>query len=761
MEATNNARAYPPDLLPFLPLLYVVWEDGILTDAELLQLRERLERTPDISEDARRVLRHFLDPSHPPSADAVHDWRSMIEAAVQALPSLPASLTELAQLLAPHEHPRAIVAAVAAAATEIGLETDEAVRAVVRRPEVQSDDRPAVRHEFDPEALCNASFGDQLEVRERTLALVRAESFAGAPEHNTSAYREWVFERIVELGVRGFGRLGYPKDVGGDGDQRAFMTAFETIALRDLSVVVKFGVQFGLFGGSIQHLGAANQTRTYLPQIGRAELPGCFAMTETGHGSNVRQIETVATYRPDDDTISVHTPSLSARKDYIGNAARHGRLATVFAQLRVAGRSVGVHAFLVPIRDEESNPLPGVTIEDCGQKMGLNGVDNGRLSFDNVVIPRAGLLSRFGSIDESGQYASSIPSDGRRFFTMLSTLVGGRISVALAALSAAKSGLSIAVRYAERRKQFGPKGGPETPIMDYLTHQRRLLPLVATAYALHFSLHALADDFVEADDDEARESVELLASGFKCYSSDNTTHTLQTARECCGGQGYLWENRLAALKADTDIFTTFEGDNTVLYLQVSKSLLGAYGGQFAGMDLLGYVRHFGRIAATSLKEKNPIAARTTDADQLRSHDNIAAAMRYRVESLTRSAAARLKSRIDAGQDSFEAFVECQDHLVEMSSAHVEHELFDRFRSSVGKLPPDAQPTLDKLVSLFGLSALERERGWFLEQSYFEPPRAKAVRREVNALLGEIRPHSVALIEGFGIPDDLLRAPIAV
>ena len=267
-----------------------------------------------------------------------------------------------------------------------------------------------------------------------------------------------------------------------------FIVAFETLAYHDLSLVIIYGVQFGLFGGSIQQLGTPKHHQQYLPRVGTTALPGCFAMSELGHGSNVRELLTTATYDAEIEGFIVHTPSDFARKEWIGNAARHGRLATVFAQLVIGEQSYGVHAFLVPLRDEEGNMLPDIRIEDCGEKMGLNGVDNGRIWFDQVWIPRENLLDRFATVHPDGTYESPIPSSSKRFFTMLGTLVGGRISVAAAGLSAAKSGLTIAIRYGNRRRQFGPKDEPETPILDYRTHQRRLFPPLANAYALTFAL---------------------------------------------------------------------------------------------------------------------------------------------------------------------------------------------------------------------------------------------------------------------------------
>src|SRR5690606_28756951 len=179
------------------------------------------------------------------------------------------------------------------------------------------------------------------------------------------------------LARQGFGAMAYPEAYGGQNNMAGYFSVMETLSYHDLSTVIKFGVQFGLFGMSIYFLGTEKHHQKYLRSIGTLELPGCFAMTETGHGSNVKGIETTATYHVDSKTFTIHTPTPQARKEYIGNAAMHGKMATVFAKLILNGKDYGVNAFLVPLRDDAGQPLKGITIEDCGRKMGLNGVDNG------------------------------------------------------------------------------------------------------------------------------------------------------------------------------------------------------------------------------------------------------------------------------------------------------------------------------------------------------------------------------------------------
>lgn len=105
-----------------------------------------------------------------------------------------------------------------------------------------------------------------------------------------------------------------------------------------------------------------------------------------------------AAYDPAAQEFILHTPHDQASKYWIGGAAQHGKVCTVFAQLTVNGKYEGVHVFVVRIRDDNSRPIAGVRIEDCGAKMGLNGVDNGRIWFDRYRVPRDALLDRYAQV---------------------------------------------------------------------------------------------------------------------------------------------------------------------------------------------------------------------------------------------------------------------------------------------------------------------------------------------------------------------------
>jgi acyl-CoA oxidase len=582
-------------------------------------------------------------------------------------------------------------------------------------------------------------------------------------------YREQVLAWAKELAGEKQTALGFPTEYGGEGAVGRSIAAFETLAFGDLSLLVKIGVQFGLFGGAVLHLGTKQHHDRYLADIARLDLPGCFAMTETGHGSNVQALATTATYDSAAQEFVVDTPDDDARKDYIGNAAAHGRMAAVFAQLHVGGENRGVHCLLVPIRGDDGNPLPHIRIEDCGAKLGLDGVDNGRLWFDHVRVPREALLDRYANVSPDGVYTSEIENPTRRFFTMLGTLIQGRVSICGASISASKVALTIATRRALTRRQFGPPDGEEAVLMDYRTHQRRLLIPLAGTYAMHFAQERLVADvhevFTNPDvDDRKRRELETLAAGVKAVATWQATSTIQTCREACGGAGYLRANRFAALKADTDVFTTFEGDNTVLLQLAAKNLLTDYKDQFGELDPLGLAQFFAGQVLGTVAERTAIREAVSRlADELRpgrdesgdllDRETQCMLVRWRQEHILQGAARRLKGGIDAGNDPFSVLVDCQDHVVDAARAWVDLVVLESFNGALDRCPdPELRAILDKLCSLYALSRIEAERGWYQEHGKLSSTRSKAVIKAVNVLCGELREHAALLTDAFGVPE---------
>jgi acyl-CoA oxidase len=626
------------------------------------------------------------------------------------------------------------------------------------------------------EHLRNALDGRWRDVKNQAREKMDHEQFRPHYTPNTVIARAKVAEQLKLIAAAGISDEGFRKEHGGTGDVGAAITMIQMLAMSDLSLMVKAGVQWGLFGGAVENLGT-DRHFDYVKKIITLELRGCFAMTETGHGSDVQALETTATYDAQTEEFIIDSPTPTARKDYIGGAAETAAIAAVFAQLITTedGKSVnhGVHCLLVPIRDADGNDLPGVTTSDCHYKGGLPGVDNGRIMFDHVRIPRVNLLNKYGEVAADGTYSSPIDNSNRRFFTMIGTLIRGRVTVGGSAGAATQVALDIATRYALQRRQFTlPDDDGEVLIMDYLVHQRRLFPLIARSYALQFAQNELVSkchdlqtsDVVDAD--EQRE-LEARAAGLKAANTWHASRAIQEAREACGGAGYMAENRLIALRADTDVFTTFEGDNHVLTQLVAKELLTAYADDIKSMSPVEWVRFAANTVGERVMKRTAAEAimqRIVDARQdseeegsLFNRGTQVTMFEEREDYLLSSVARRLQAK-SKEMSAFDAFNAVQDHVLHAASAHIDRVVLEAFVAGIESCPDrEARELLELVCDVYALSVIEEDKAWYVEHTYLSTERAKAVTRGINDRCRKLRPYAEMLVDGFGIPEQLRYA----
>jgi acyl-CoA oxidase len=303
------------------------------------------------------------------------------------------------------------------------------------------------------------------------------------------------------------------------------------------------------------------------------------------------------------------------------------------------------------------------------------------------------------------------------------------------------------------------------------------MPLLAKTYALHFAQAELLESFHERQTsgeppEREQRRLESLAAGLKATSSWHATETIQTARECCGGAGYLSVNRFAALKADTDVFTTFEGDNTVLMMLVARGLLTDFRDHFGELnprELVMYVaeqavetvveRLFARKIAQVIADVVPGRDETGDLLERESQLEL---FRWREGHITASVAQRFKRGLDEGFDPFEVFRAVQNHAVAAARAHIERVVLEAFARAVDACEEGpVKDALGRLCDLHALHQIELDRGYLQEHGRLTGARCKAVTREVNRLCDEVRGDGGALVDAFGIPDPVLRAPIGL
>ncbi|KAJ3692286.1 hypothetical protein LUZ60_012636 [Juncus effusus] len=574
-----------------------------------------------------------------------------------------------------------------------------------------------------------------------------------APDYNQTKeqQREMTMRRIEFLMKNGVFE-GWLTDPSAEVAMRKF-AFLECLGTYDHSLAIKLGVHFFLWGNAVKFFGTKIHHDKWLKDTEKYIVKGCFAMTELGHGSNVRGIETIATYDSNTEEFIINTPCETAQKYWIGGAANHATHTIVFAQLHINGKSEGVHAFIAQIRDSDGNVLPDIHIADCGHKIGLNGVDNGRIWFNNIRVPRENLLNSVADVLPDGQYVSSIKDPDQRFAAFLSPLTVGRVNIAVNAIYISKVGLAIATRYALSRRAFAiTPNTQETLILDYPSHQRRLIPLLAKTCALSCAANFLKTIYMERTP-EANKAVHIYSSALKATLTWQNMTTLQECREACGGQGLKTENRIGVLKGEYDVQSTFEGDNNVLMQQVSKALLGEY------ISVQKKKKPFKGLGLEHMNGPLPVIPTDLTSSILRGSKFQTDIFCLRERDLLNRFAEEVASYQVQGKSKEKALLLSYQIAEDLARAFTERTILQVFLEAENKLPAGPlKKVMGLLRSLYATTCMD-EGISFLRYGYLSVQNAAKVRKEILDLCAELRPHALGIVSGFGIPDSYL-SPIA-
>ncbi|TMM31216.1 acyl-CoA oxidase [Polaribacter aestuariivivens] len=750
-------KKYTAGVLQYIPFFYVIWSDDLLSYSEVSVVKKAIEQDKSLDKKEYEYLLTCLDKNTPPSYEVLKNWKNVIShSQVQLIESDTYPLATFSQkMLCHHFGDCPFNAHLKDIEINLGIQPNH-YKHLFDIGIVEN----VVSNFYNPKEIDTILKGDQATVIDGFRDFLKDPIFEWNLKRDKEAFRLHVLKQVQLLAKKGYGAMSYTEPYGGSNNMIGYAAIFENMMYVDGSMTIKFGVQFGLFGGSIQKLGTKKHHDAYLSETGKSNILGCFAMTETGHGSNVRGIKTTATYDKETDSIIIHTPGKNDNKEYIGNAL-HSTMASVFAQLIVDGKNHGVHAILVTIRDSNHNLTPGVTIEDNGYKLGLNGVDNGKIWFHQVKVPRENLLNKYGNITADGTYHSDIKNPNKRFFTMLGTLVGGRICVARAGLGGAKKSLAIAVKHALQRRQFNDSIKiQEDLLMDYPSHQLRLTPAIASCYVYDVALTHIMKVYSDPKIEDKRK-IETQVAGLKSIITWFANDTIQECREACGGKGYLLENQIADLKGDVDIFTTFEGDNHVLLQLAAKGVLSDFTSEFNSAGFVAVLKLLGERIGDKINTINPTYTNNVDTAHLYSAKFHTHAFDYRTRRLTYTVAMRIKDYIKKGVPSYQAFLKVQTHLLALGKAYSVAFAYATFVDFTETIVDQKNKTLfQKLGTLYALHELRKDASWYLEQGYISGTKSKALRQRVERLSTELRPHIGVLVDGFGIPKHCMQAPIA-
>lgn len=223
---------------------------------------------------------------------------------------------------------------------------------------------------------------------------------------------------------------------------------------------------------------------------------------------------------------------------------------------------MGPHPFVVPIRDVKTRePLPGRTIGDIGPKMGYQTTDNGFLLLDHVRIPHFNMLARYSSVDEeTGKYNK--PKSAALTY---GTLTWVRANIVQDARSVLMRSATVAIRYCAIRRQFADRDAPkyddagkpiETQVLDYTMVQYRLFPILAQAFAFHYTSKFMFDLYnqnqknVEGGDLSLLADTHASSSGLKSLCTLMAANAIEECRRACGGHGFSLASGLGSFYSD-------------------------------------------------------------------------------------------------------------------------------------------------------------------------------------------------------------------
>lgn len=625
-----------------------------------------------------------------------------------------------------------------------------------------SPEANSAKSAFDIVAMRELLDGHDVELRDRIYDLMRKSELFHYKTVGDLTYLQVNYgEPLATQRDLTFERLLYFKEEGlfkgcltnATPEQQLQTSAFfEVLAIFDHSASVKAGVHIHLWGGAILYLGTKRHHDKWLQATEDYAIRGCFAMTELGHGSNVRGIETVTTYDPETQEFIINTPCESAQKYWIGGAAIHATHTVVFSQLHIGGRSQGVHAFICQIREPNGEVSPGVKVADCGHKIGLNGVDNGRLWFDHVRVPRENLLNSVADVTPEGKYESAIKDKDQRFGAFMAPLTTGRILIGVSAIYQAKIALGTAIRYALSRRAFSmAEGEPEVLLLDYPSHQQRLFTLLAKTYAMSFASNRLKLFYAHRTPADSK-TIHVLSSGIKALLTWHNMRTAQECRESVGGQGLKTDNRVGQIKSDYDVQLTFEGDNNVLMQQVSKALLADY------FTALKRKKPIKSVGLEYMNKPRLIVPAQLDSSTIRNPEFQLGLLQLRERDLLERLAEDVTQRIRRGTSPIEAANQSYQLGGRLGEAFSEKQVFEAHLAGEEETSGPLKKVLGLLRTLYVLAVID-ESPAFLRYGLLSSTQSQILHHEVALVCSEIRPHALSLVDSFGIPLELL-GPIA-
>ncbi|KAK4876258.1 hypothetical protein RN001_012680 [Aquatica leii] len=549
---------------------------------------------------------------------------------------------------------------------------------------------------------------------------------------------------------------------------RHFMTVGQALLIVSSDAIVKIVVDLILAQMSVILLGNESH-KEFAEAAWKSLKPSAFALTEVAHGSDTKNMKTTATYDESTEEFVLNTPNFLAAKCWLGNLSASCTMAVVFAQLHTKGLCYGLHAFMVPIRDPKTHvPYPGLTIKDCGKKVGLNGVDNGVLMFHNYRIPRSYLLNKYANVTSQGEYLTNMSSPGRVFSSTIGNLSTGRASVIQESSEYLSYAVTIAVRYAAVRKQFGPDKETEIAIIEHQLHQWRVFPYLAAAAVLKVFATKITEKYItlliestkpNSTLESSKTEIHVVLSAAKPLTTWTCQDAIQQCREACGGHGFLEASGIGTLRNTNDVRVTYEGDNNILLQQTGRWLLKQWNGLKEGvpvdspLNTCSFLNNHVVILIQKCSAKN--------IQDVQTYKFLEESYQWLITYLLQESDAKLMEMFEASGSLFTAFNDSQVYKTNvLSKVYIEYVVLTVYWLRIQEKNIDENVTrvLKTLGTLYGLWCLEKHLVYFYEGNFSaQCPLSKLIRDAILDLCKTLKRDAVSVVDALAFPDFVLNS----
>ncbi|XP_039760715.1 probable peroxisomal acyl-coenzyme A oxidase 1 [Pararge aegeria] len=593
------------------------------------------------------------------------------------------------------------------------------------------------------------------ERKERENFMIsKRDTYAGIPEDYLS-YKEQ-YEKAVKKSVIVFGLVRRLQEEGKTTIHNYRDVLGNLLRASDVSTGFPLALHYIMFMPAIINQGTDEQTARWLPRAWDCNIIGSYAQTELGHGTFIRGLETTATYDPITKEFVLNSPTLTSYKWWGGGLGQTANYSIVVAQLYTKGECLGVHSFIVQVRDEETHmPLPGIKIGDIGSKLALNGINNGFLGFNNYRVPRNQMLMKHAQVLEDGTYVKS-----RNPKLNYGAMVFVRVVIAFDMANYLSKAATISVRYSAVRRQCQSKAGEqESQVLDYLTQQHKLLPAVAACYALKITANKLWDTFNTVNEEllagnlQRLPEIHALACCLKAISTYDTATFIETCRLACGGHGYMHSSNLPTTYSSAVAACTYEGDNTVLLLQTARFLAKTW----QEID-----NETGKLTPT-VEYLKTTKSKGFSHKWLNTTDNIVYG--FEVVSMRKIASCvqNMQKRVASGMTFEDAWNMSSIQLVAAAEAHCRVIILSTFNSEIKELTkttsPELKRVLSQLVDLYSVYWALEKLSDLLQYTTINHEDVDGLRSWYEDLLTQLRPNAVGLVDAFDLKDEMLNSTL--